>query len=290
MDLFDYAEKDFGGVYALMLTPYKHDLSVDWGVYEKYCDYQAASGAHKLFCVCGSSEMTKLSIPERLKLAEITVKRANGLKVFATANLSEGLENQLEEIKRMEETGVDGLVFVTHGMGEKPEFVEYIGALANAASLPALIYEFPGMSPHRVGADIYGELVRYGYIKGIKDTTSTLEGIAGKLDRQGDSCVLQANIPFLYDAFELGARGCVATPSTVGSSLIRKFYDAYAAGDKTEAKRLHGRVCMLADLIDQNYTAGAKYFMRLKGVPFEPLCRTGATLSGQRCRHIEACV
>ena len=287
MDLNEIA-KGYGGIYSLMLTPYKDDLSVDFNAYEAYCEWQAAQGAHKLFAVCGSSEMTKLTPDEREKLARLTVKRGGGLPVWCTANLSESFADQVEEIARMEQTGVSGLVFVTKDYGDDDEkMVDYITKLASHATLPVILYEFPGYTPHYISGAAYGALADAGIIHGLKDTTCTLEGIGSKLERQGDSAVLQANIPFLYDAFVNGARGCVATPSTCGTRLIRNFFDAFASGDLEAAKIAHAHVCSLSDVIDCGFTASAKYMASLQGVDIKPLCRTDAKLAPQHRRNLE---
>ena len=47
--------KKFAGVYALMLTPYHDDLTVDYDTYAAYTEFQAATGAGHLFAVCGTS-------------------------------------------------------------------------------------------------------------------------------------------------------------------------------------------------------------------------------------------
>ena len=70
--------------------------------------------------------MKNLSLEERLKLASLTVKHKGDTAVVATANLEGGSwEHQLDEVKRMEETGVDGVVFITKSLGASEDvFVE----------------------------------------------------------------------------------------------------------------------------------------------------------------------
>ena len=80
-------DQRFAGVYALMLTPYHDDLTVDYDTYAAYTEFQAATGAGHLFAVCGTSEMAELTIDEREKLAKTTVKYAAGTPVVATANM-----------------------------------------------------------------------------------------------------------------------------------------------------------------------------------------------------------
>ena len=213
--------ENYCGIYSLMLTPYFSDRSIDYKTYEAYAEWQAQQGVQHLFAVCGSSEMSNLSLEERLELARLTVKHKGETTVVATANMEYGLEAQIEEVKRMSDTGVDGLVFTTMGMGDRgDELVEHISKLAAHTDLPLFMYEFPGRQPHLISGETYGKLVRECGILGIKDTTCTLEGIGAKIDNKGDSCVIQANMPYLYEAFRLGSRGVMATPTSCGGAFF----------------------------------------------------------------------
>ena len=66
------------GIYSLMLTPYKEDLSIDYDTYEEYAEWQVSQGVEHLFAVCGSSEMRELSLEERLELADPEIVKQGG--------------------------------------------------------------------------------------------------------------------------------------------------------------------------------------------------------------------
>lgn len=271
-------EKNWGGVYSLLLTPFNEDLSIDYDLYGEYVKWQIDRGAHHLFSVCGSSEMTSLTLDERLKCAEIAVKNSMGHKVIATANLEPTWHGQLEEIKKIESTGVDGLVFVTKGYANNDDtMVAYIEELAEHANLPVILYEFPGIPNYKMSGKAYGKLVEDGVVKGIKDTTCIMNGgISDKIAVQGDSCVLQANIPYLLESYEEGARGVIATPSTCGVGILRKMWDSFVDGDMDNAVRYHSAVCSLSDVIGEGFCASAKYLVNLQGLPMNVYTRGGA--------------
>ena len=272
------AEKGWGGVYSLLLTPYHDDLSIDYDLYGEYVRWQVAQGVHHLFSVCGSSEMTSLTLEERLQCARVAVKNSCGHKVVATANLEPSRPAQIEEIKRMEDTGVDGLVFITKSYGCDDEImVRYITELAEHAAKPILLYEFPGYPNNKISAAAYGKLVSDGIVQGIKDTTCIMEGgISDKIRVQGESCVMQANIPYLLESYEQGARGVIATPSTCGVGILRKMWDAYLAGDMAKATEYHADVCALSDVTGSGFPASAKYLVSLQGIPMQVYTRGGA--------------
>lgn len=288
--MFTGKPEEFRGIYSLVMTPFKDDLTIDYDVYEKYVQWQCEKGSHHLFACCGSSEMTLLTPEERIKCATLAAKNSGDVEVMATANLTPSWQEQKEEVKAMSQTGVDALVFVTRGYADNDErLVNYIGELSQYTELPILLYEFPGMSPHCMSGKAYGELMKTGKIKGMKDTTSTMEGICDKIPYQGESAILQANIPFLLEAYKAGARGVCATPTSCGADLFRKMYDAFFVDqDMKMAEKHYHDIIMLDNAIDSGFMASAKYLVNLRGIPFGTACRTGAKLGKARVKSIEA--
>lgn len=288
--MFTGKPEEYRGVYALLLTPFNEDKTINYDTYARYVEFQAEKGAHHLFSVCGSSEMTHLSLEERLKCAEIAVKHANGVEIVATANLEPTWKEQIEEVKRMEQTGVDGLVFVTRGYGTcDKRIVENLSELSEYTSLPVILYEFPGFPNCHMSGKAYGELVKTGKFHGIKDTTCSMVGIKDKLNYQGDSSVLQANIPLLLDAYEAGARGVCATPTSCGANLFRKMYDEFFVEKNYEkARETFNEIILLDCAIDSGFNASAKYLVQLQGVPFTTVTRSGSSLSEPRIRSLQS--
>ena len=279
---------EFSGVYSLILTPFNWDRTIDYKVYEEYVAWQAAFKPQHLFAVCGSSEMMELTPEERVKCAGLAVKNSNGVPVYATGNIAVDYNDQVEEMKKLEQQGVSGLVFVTKGMCDKPnELFDYLMSLADKTELPVILYEFPGLRPHLMDSVTYGKLAATGKIKGIKDTTSKMPEIEAKIAVQGDSNVLQANIPFLYDAYVKGARGVVATPTSCGNGLFVKMWDEFVKGDLEAAKRTHQDIISLDNCIDSGFCASAKYLVGLQGINMKPFTRGTHNLSPSRIRSIE---
>ena len=278
------------GIYSLMLTPFFEDRTIDYDTYEEYADWQVAQGVDHLFAVCGSSEMKELTLEERLKLAELTVKHKGETTVVATANIEPTKEGNLEEIKKMEQTGVDGLVLTTKGMGDDDDkLVEYIRELASSTTLPVFLYEFPGFQPHLMSGKAYGELTKDGLIWGIKDTTCSLELIKDKIANKNDSTIIQANMPYLFDSYVAGARGVMATPTSCGGAFFQRFHEAFVSGDMALAEQRYNEIILLDNAIDSGFMASAKELIRLQGVKgFNWYTRGPHNLSGARLRSIKS--
>lgn len=277
----------YHGVYALLLTPFLEDKSIDWEAYDRYVDWQCSHKPHHLFAVCGSSEMKTLTLEERLKLAQIAVQRAGQIPVFATGNLEPNGDAEVEEVKRMEATGVSGLVFVSKGMGEEQEKLEdYIYNMSRLTSLPIILYEFPGFSNYFVSPQTYGNLVKRCRVIGIKDTTCTMEGIEAKIQQAPESAVLQANIPFLLDSLRKGAGGVMATTSTSAVQLIVKLWDAVKVGS-ADAEDLQAYLTMISAVSSPNFPGTSKYLASLQGAPMLSVMRSDQQIPDQRLRAVK---
>ncbi len=290
--LTDETLSTFAGVYSLIMTPFHEDGSIDWKVYEQYLDYQISHRPHNLFPVCGSSEMKDLTLEERLHSATLTVRHApREMRVIATANLEEGRQAQKEEVRRMEQTGVDALVFTSRGIGDRPEeLFETLCELASCTTLPVMLYEFPGYPGQKIiDSDTYARLIQTGRFIGIKDTTCQMDLITEKIQKAPQSDVLQANIPYLYDAMKAGAKGVIATISVIMTKTLRKFWELYTSGAPQEQlEELNANIVNSAAVIDSCFPAGPKYLFGARiGIPMTPVTRSRQILSPERARAYE---
>ena len=280
--MVDLTMNQFEGVFALLLTPFLSDGRIDWNCYEQYVDWQLSHQPHGLFAVCGSGEMHCLDLDERLALAKRAVARAGSVPVVASANIEVDRALHPDEVAQMTDTGVAGLVLVVpDGLGaDQEQFQEYIASLAEQTSCPIFLYEWPAVQPCQIKPEVYSRLVAEQNVWGIKDTTSTVEGIQAKIETAPESIVYQANTPFLLDAFKLGARGTMAITSTAAADLSVKFWGA-ARQQKEEVAIFHQQLVQLDAFLRFGHPAAAKYLAHLRGLSFEQTCRVPSTLPAE---------
>lgn len=280
----------FSGVFSLLLTPFESDGTIDWNAYERYVEWQLAWKPDGLFAVCGTSEMKWLTTAERLDLARRAVALAGGTPVVATANLDPEPARHPEELRRMAQTGVAGVVLVPpSGLGENQQRLgEYFARVIDASPCSVLIYEWPMTSPHLVDASVYGELVRSHGLAGIKDTTCTMEGIEAKIEQGGGATVFQANAPFMLDSIRRGAGGIMAIVSAAAADYVLRFWRA-AAGGAEEATPLHEQLVLLDCALGRGgaYPATAKHLAALRGAPMGLTCRAPAEPAPEVLKAIE---
>ncbi len=273
------------GVVSLLLTPFHHDGAIDWTSYEGYVDWQLSMKPAGLFAVCGSSEMHWLTLDERVILARRAVELANGTPVIATANLQPERAAHADEIARMADAGVSGVVLIPRSeLALEPErHLEYFLELIDTSDVPVFLYEWPQVEHYLLPREITAGLAPH--VSGIKDTTCTPEGIGDKIDVAGEMVVYQANTPFLPDAIGLGARGYMAITSTCFADLAIAAWEALQHGTDERALTLHRELVFLDNLLVRAYPATAKYLVKRRGVEIETVTRWPVRIEQE---HIKA--
>ena len=254
------------GVISLLLTPFHEDRSIDWTTYDRYVDWQMRQQPAGLFAVCGSGEMKWLTAEERLRLAARAVALADGVPVVATANLDPNPSYHHDEIARMADTGVTGVVLVPQPAlaSDHERYVEYLLNLIEYSPCPVMLYEWPQVDHYLLDPAVVSRVAPQ--LSGIKDTTCTMPGISDKLRAAGDTVIYQANLPYLVDALDIGARGVMAVVSASHADRLVALWDSYRAG-RDDVPRRHRDLVVLDSLLRQNYPATAKHLVARRGIP-----------------------
>ena len=111
-------------VFPTMITPYNRDGSIDTGAVDALVEWYWRKGCDGIFAACQSSEIFFLSEDERVMLADRVKRRADALAaadpgrppmtVVASGHVSDAFGDQLRELRRVSETGVDAVILISN--------------------------------------------------------------------------------------------------------------------------------------------------------------------------------
>lgn len=269
-----------GGVWPVMLTPFRPDGEVDYTALEKLVDWYIEKGSSGLFAVCQSSEMFFLSQEERIDIARAVVRRAGGrVPVIACGNIADGEQAQIDEVNRMARTGVDAVILVTSRFAAEGEddgvwsgrcesFLREIDC-----AVPLGFYECPYPYKRLMSLENLQKCARTGRFYFLKDTCCDLGTIRRRLEavRGTNLKIYNANSATLLDSLRDGVHGF----SGVMANFHPELY-AYLCSH-TEARD----ICYLQDFLTvaswaeyRFYPLNAKYYLQqFEGLPFDTHCR-----------------
>ena len=269
-----------GGVWPVLLTPFNDDRSIDWAALEVLADWHVQTGAAGIFADALSAEVLQLTDKDKLAIASAVVNRVRGrVPVFAGAYADGSLNDQIDFIRRLADTGVQGVVVTVcqvvasdRGDAKWRDCVERI--LQRTEEIPLGLYEMP-VPYHRIlSPKLLGWAASTQRFFFHKDTTCNLRIIREKLNAiQGTALgFFNANTPTLLDSLTAGGHGY----SGIGANYLPELYVhlCRAAGvDLPLAERLQRFLAGVDALLHHKYPAAAKVFLAMRGAPMRPVCR-----------------
>ena len=167
--------KQFKGIYAALMTPFSKDGKVNFDAMGKLIDRCIRSGVNG-FYVCGSTgEGVLLSVRERNEIYAFVGEYAAGRAKLIAHVGSLATRDAVAMAKNVRKCGFDAVSAVPpfyYAYGFE-EIAGYYRAIADAAELPVIVYNFPNAGTKFTIRDIE-ELFRDARFAGIKHTSQDL--------------------------------------------------------------------------------------------------------------------
>ena len=261
------------GVWPVMLTPFTEENSVDYEALERLTEWYFENGCSGLFAVCQSSEVFSLSLEERINIASFVKKAAKGRPVIASGHISDSEKDQIEELKRMADTGVDALILISNRLAgeEEPDDVllERLERVMDELpeTLPLGFYECPYPYKRILSSRVVSFCAESGRFHFLKDTSCDMENIREKLSliRGSEMKLYNANTATLYESLRAGASGY----SGVMANFHPKLYTwlcAHSSEGSECVERISDLLTMCSLIENSHYPVNAKYGLQKLGL------------------------
>lgn len=261
------------GVYPVMLTPFTEDNKIDYDSLGKLVEWYIENGSAGLFADCQSSEMFFLSLEERIKLAEYVVEKATGrVAIVASGHISDSIEDQIYELRRMAGTGIDALILLTNRLAKEEEgddiWLANLERIMEALpeDMPLGFYECPYPYKRIISPECLRRCVATGRFYFIKDTSCSVENMREKLQIIKGSTIslFNANSSTLLETLEMGAAGFSGVMANFHPDLYVWLIDHYKE-DEEKARKVADFLTMASFIERQVYPVNAKWYQKKIG-------------------------
>lgn len=269
-----------GGIYPVMITPFTADNQIDYDAVDRIVEFYAQGGCHGIFAVCQSSEMFWLTENEREKLAARVVKASAGrMCVVASGHISERMEDQIRELRRIAATGVNAVVMISNRLASPDEsddaLISRMKTILDA--IPGVtfgMYECPYPYKRMLTPKVLEAMAETGRFTFIKDTCCDAELIAERIKLlDGRIQLFNANCATALETFESGADGFSGIMANYHPDLLVWLYENFRAQPE-KARKLSSMLSVMSLVEGCGHPAATKYHMNLVGVPMEIRCRS----------------
>ena len=247
----------FTGVGTALITPFTKSGALDEPAIKRLAQRQVESGVHFLVPCGTTGETPTLSAAERRRVVELVLEAANGeVPVMAGAGGYDTRE-VVHLAKEMQSIGVQGLLSVTPYYNKPtPEgLYRHFSAIADATSLPIVLYNVPGRTGCNIDAATLTRLATIPRVIGVKEASGNIQQMV-EICRAvpPDFLVLSGDDALTLPLMAIGGRGLISVASNVIPAAMANMVEAAERGDFAGARQMHHHVVplMLGNFIESN--------------------------------------
>ena len=273
------------GSITALITPIT-DGAVDEKAFSALVDWQINEGTHGLVPVGTTGESPTVTHEEHHRIIEICVETAAGrVPVVAGAGANSTAE-AVELTRFAEKVGADAVLSVVpyYNKPTQEGMFRHFSAVAEATSLPILLYSVPGRTVVDLTIDTIARLREaHDNIIGVKDATADMQRASLQRAKLGPEFILLSGEDMTALGFNAhGGTGCNSVTSNVAPRLCSQFQNACQQGNYAQAIELQDRLVHLhKNLFLEGNPGGVKYAASRLGLcrnelrlPLAPISRT----------------
>lgn len=245
--------KKLYGVTVAMVTPFTEKNEVNYHGVEQLTNMLIDKGVNCLYPCGTTGEMLRLSLEERMKVAETVVKTAAGrVTVFIHCGAM-SQEDTIKLVQHAESIGADGAGVVTpqfFGANDR-EIENYYIEVANSASkdFPIYLYNIPQCASNDIKAEVAVRVKQQcSNVIGIKYSFSDINRTVDYLKIE-DFSVLHGNDRIFLGLLVMGCDGTVSGVAGVFPEPFVAMYKAYNEGNLEKAKELQKIIVKFCDTL-----------------------------------------
>ena len=237
------------GVFPAMATPLTPEEKIDQASLKKLVHYLIGGGIHGIVALGSTGEFPAMNESMRQQVMETTLAEVNG-KVPVLIGCGEpGTQRTVEQVKIAGQTKAAAvLVAVPYYFNmDQPAVIRHYQTVADASSLPVVIYNFPQMTKVAFTADTVAKLAEHPNIIGIKDSSGDFFGMQRFIDvtAGADFAVMSGNPALGLSAYQLGAKGGIYAGCSLFPKQCAAVYNAFINGDMTAAVEMQKKTSLI---------------------------------------------
>ncbi len=272
------------GIIPAMVTPLDDQEELNETALRHLVNYLIEAGVHGLFPVGSQGEFYALSPDEKRRVWEIVVEEAAG-RVPVCAGTGAITTRQVIELNKLAEgAGVDAVSVLTPYFIQptETELYDHFVAVAEATSLPVLLYNNPGRTGVGLSVGLVARLGEHPNIVGIKDSSGDLTLTIEMIRQTGDDfTVLMGRDSLIFAGLQHGIKGAIAATANVAPGLVVEIYEAFQDGDLARALAAQEKLLPLRNAFGLgSFPVVVKDAMNMIGVPAGPARRPLQSLRG----------
>lgn len=240
----------FKGSIVAIVTPFNEDGSVDYATLEALVEWHIEKGTTGILPCGTTGESPTLSHDEHEAVVECVVKSVNGrVPVLAGAG-SNATDEAIRLVRHAERVGADGVLVITPYYNKPTQhgLLAHFRAVADATSLPLIIYNVPGRTGVSIAPETVAELAELPTIVGIKEASNSMEQ-ASAIATQCHIDLLSGEDSMTLPLMAIGGCGVISVVANIIPAEMVALTQAMTKGNLAVAEQIHRKIFPLCKAV-----------------------------------------
>lgn len=253
-----------------LITPFRNG-AVDHDAYADLVQFQLDQGTHGILVNGTTSEPSSLTVAERNRQVDVTMRVAGGKAPVVAATGSQSLAETQELTQYAVNAGADALLIVTPYYCKPPQrgLIEYYLKVMDGLDTPWMIYHIPGRAAVSVTLDTLKELKeRSPNFVGMKHAVNDLGFVSSCLGEFGPEFRIFVGLEELsFPMMAVGAAGLMNAVGNLRPTILAEMCEAVWDSDLLKGRALHQQLLEINQAVfyDTN-PIPMKYMMKRLGI------------------------
>jgi len=233
---------EFHGTYTALVTPFNQG-KVDYAAFRKLLERQKTARVMGVVpCGC-TGEAATLSLDERRELIRVALDTVGGDLCVIPGTGTNSTETTVALTREAEKAGAHAAMLITpyYNKPSQRGLIEHYSRVAEATTLPLVLYNVPGRTGVTLSADTVTELYASGRFAAVKEAGGSVDAVSD-LRLRCAITVLSGDDALSLPMMAVGARGVVSVVSNLVPAVVREMIDSALSGDFRTAGEIHFRL------------------------------------------------
>lgn len=261
----------FHGVFPYLVSPVAPSGEIMGEVLSRLCNDLIAAGVHGLTPLGSTGEFAYLKWAQRRRIVEVVVNAASGRVPVVAGVAATTIADAVFQAHEMEELGCDGILAILEAyfpISDEGVYA-YFEAIADAVSLPVVLYTNPSFQRSDLSLPVIDRLSRIPNIRYIKDASHNTGRLLSIINRvEGRMAVFSASAHIPACVMLIGGKGWMAGPACIVPKQSVDLYERCRSGDWGAAMKLQRELWSINEVFAKyNLAACVKGGLELQGYP-----------------------
>jgi len=237
--------KELIGTGTALITPFNNDHSIDFDALSRIIEQQIAGGTNYFVMLGTTGESATLSNQEKSAVVS-HIKKVNAGRLPLVLGVGgNNTSDVVEQLKSLDTDGLTAILSVSpyYNKPNQQGIIYHYNEVANASTLPIILYNVPGRTGSNMTASTQLELAKHPNIVATKEASGNMEQVMSILkDKPADFLVISGDDALTFPILACGGSGVISVINHIFPRTFSGMVKSAIQGDFIAAKAAHERV------------------------------------------------